>query len=68
MDDCNKYLSPETKKKQDYCDENTTAEFKNINKTVGINDIIEVYNEEEKLKTCNLKKINLIKFWQRCFK
>ncbi len=57
MDDRDKYLSAETKKNQEYCDQNTTAEIKNTNKTVGINDIIEVCNEDEKLITCNFKKI-----------
>ena len=52
MDDCDKYLSVETKKYQDFCDENTTAEFKTVNKPIGINDILEVGNEEDKLVTC----------------
>lgn len=52
MDDNDKFQSIETKKYQDLADQSTTNELRNISKPIGINDIIEVCNEEDKLNTC----------------
>ena len=60
MDDTDKYLSAETKKIQVLSDENTTAAYKNIIKPIGINDILEVCNEDDRLVTCNQKLIKII--------
>lgn len=52
MDECDKYLSVESKKYQYLNEDITTTDFKNVNKPIGINDIIEVCNEDDKLVTC----------------
>jgi len=55
MDDCDKYLSVETKKYQELSNEITTAEYKNESKAIGINDIIEVSNEDDKQMSCKIQ-------------
>jgi hypothetical protein len=65
MDESDKFISVETKKYQDTADETNVTDFKSISKPIGINDIIEVTNEENKLNTCKFnfyKKYSLFDF------